>query len=192
MYNGGCKDRQPEILIIGDSIIRYVEIPGAITYCLSGAKVTVIMKLTSVLIDCHPCAHTLIVHLSTNDVVDKQSVMLRDQLESLAIKTQSLGRTSIFSGPVLAPSKSPKHFSRLYSLHEWLKCYCTATGHGFLGNFDCFWTRHHLHKPDGQLFGALSIRMHLIESAPNGLLKTSYNLLFLTLTDIHLSMTPHQ
>lgn len=150
------------------------------------------MKLTSVLMDCHPSAHTLTVHLSTNNVMDKQSVMLRDQLESLAIKTQSLGRTGIFSGPVLASSKSPEHFSRLYSLHDWLKCYCSVTGHGFLGNFDCFWTRRHLYKPDGQLFDALSIRVHLIESAQNSLLKTSYNMLFLTLTDIHLSMTSHQ
>lgn len=149
VYTGGCKDRQPEILIVGDSIIRSVELPGAITYCLPGAKVTDIIELSPVLIDRHPSAHILIVHESTNDVMDKESVILRDQLKSLAITTQSLGRTCIFSGPIPAPSKSPEHFSRLYSLHEWLKCFCTATGHGFISNFDCFWTRYDLFKPDG-------------------------------------------
>ena len=37
--NKSCFDRPPEILIIGDSIIRNVELPGAITYCLSGGKI---------------------------------------------------------------------------------------------------------------------------------------------------------
>lgn len=69
IYNGGCRDRQPEILIIGDSIIRSVELPGAITYCLPGSKVAYIIELSPVLTDLHPSAHTLIVHVGTNDVM---------------------------------------------------------------------------------------------------------------------------
>lgn len=68
-YNGGCKDRQPEILVIGDSIVRSVELPGAITYCLPGAKFADIIELSPVLIDLHPSAHILIFHVCTNDVM---------------------------------------------------------------------------------------------------------------------------
>lgn len=149
IYNGGCVDRHPEIIIIGDSIIRYVELPGAITYCLPGSKVVDIIELTPVLTDLHPSAHTIIVHIGTNDVMDKHSVKLHNQLESLAVTIQSLGKTCIFSGPFPTPSKSPERFSRLYILHEWLKTFCTATRLGFISNFDYFWTRHDLYKSDG-------------------------------------------
>ncbi len=49
-------------------------------------------------------------------------------LECLAITIQNLCKTCIFSGAIPTLSKSPEHFSRLYSLHEWLKTFCTATG----------------------------------------------------------------
>ena len=148
-FKGVCKDGEPEILIIGDSIIRYVEIPGAHTYCLSGGKIIDMLELAPALIDLYPSAHTLIFHVCTNDVMSRQSAKLRFQLESLAITIQSLGKTFIFSGPIPAPSKGPEHFSRLWSIHEWMKTFCIATGNGFISNFDCFWTRVDLYKSDG-------------------------------------------
>lgn len=119
------------------------------TYCLSYSKVADIIKLSPVLTDLHPSAHTLMVHVGTNDVMDKQSTKLRIQLESLAITIQSLGKTCVFSGPIPTLSKSSERFSRLYSLHEWLKNFCTATGQGFISHFDFFWTRHGLYNSDG-------------------------------------------
>ena len=52
--NKGCIDRPPEILIIGDSIIWNVELPGAITYCLSGGKTADFTELTPVLLELNP------------------------------------------------------------------------------------------------------------------------------------------
>ena len=42
-----------------------------------------------------------------------------------------------------------EHFSCMWGMHEWLKALCTATGLGFISNFDGFWTRSHLYKADG-------------------------------------------
>lgn len=150
IYNRGCVGRQADILIIGDSIVRSVEIPGAVTYCLPGGKVADIIELSPMLINLHPSAHTLIVHVGTNDVMDKQSVKLYEHFESLALKIQDLGKTCIFSGPIpTSPLKGSERFSRLVSLHEWLKYFCLATGYGFISQFDSFWTRPDLYKPDG-------------------------------------------
>ncbi len=33
VYSGGCADREPEFLLVGDSIVRFVGIPNGITYC---------------------------------------------------------------------------------------------------------------------------------------------------------------
>ncbi len=169
VYSGSCKERHREILIIVDSII----------YCLPGAKVAEIIELFTVLIDLHPTAHSLIFHVGTNNLMSKQSVILHDHLESLAITVQSLGKTCIYSGPVSAPSKSPEHFSRLYSLHEWLKCLCTATGHGFISNFDSLWTRLVLYKPDGLHPNMKGVRQ----------LTQNFIQLLLVVTDAHFSMT---
>lgn len=87
----------------------------------------------------HPSAHIVIVHMLTNDVMH--------QLESLAVTIQSMGKTCIF----LAPSpllQKDLIVSAVYSLHEWLKYFCNATGHGFISNFDYFWNRHDLYKPN--------------------------------------------
>ena len=39
LYSGGCENGEPELLLVGDYIIRFAEIPNRITYCLSGAKI---------------------------------------------------------------------------------------------------------------------------------------------------------
>lgn len=104
VYKGNCKD--PEILIIGDSIIRSVSLPGAFTYCLSGGRVADMIELASALFDLLPSAHTAIFHVCTNDILDRKSIILHDLLESLAVTVQSLGKICVFSGPIPAPSKS--------------------------------------------------------------------------------------
>ncbi len=130
VYKGNCK----EILIIGDSIIRSVILPSAFTYCLSGGKVTGMIELAPVLTKLHPSAHILIFHVWSNDVLNGQSVKSHEQLESLATTVQSLGKTSVFSGPIRASSKSSEHFGCLIQIHDWLKIFCIATEHGFINN----------------------------------------------------------
>lgn len=114
---------------------------------------------------------TLIIHMGTNYVMQRQSIILHDQLESLALTIQSLSKICVFSGPIPAPFISDEHFSCLFALHEWLKCFCTATGLGFICNFDCFWTSHALYKPDGLHLNTIGTR----QLAQNFIRHTAFN-----------------
>ena len=149
VYEDPQSDRAPEVIVIGDSIVRSVTIPNAITYCLSGAKVAELIEISPILVDRHPSAHTYVFHVGSNDVLNRESIRLRLNLESLVATIEGLGKNCVFSGPIPAPQKSSEHFSRIWALHEWLKTLCTSTGHGFISNFDCFWTRNGLFKADG-------------------------------------------
>ncbi len=59
----------PEILIVGDSIVRHLTLPGAITYCLSGGKVNDLIELFPTLIDLHPTVNFVLTHVGVNDVM---------------------------------------------------------------------------------------------------------------------------
>ena len=54
VYNSNCRD--PEFLLIGNSIIRFAELPRGITYCLD------IVEYFPPVLDHHPTVHTVIVH----------------------------------------------------------------------------------------------------------------------------------
>ena len=53
IYSGGHVDGEHEVLLVGDSIMQFVEVPNGITYCLQGAKILDIIELVPALIDCH-------------------------------------------------------------------------------------------------------------------------------------------
>lgn len=141
-----CK---PEILIVGDSIVRQLIIPGAITVSLSGGRVSDISKLIPSLLDWHPSVNTVIVHVGTNDVMARSSIKLQTELESLCLAIERLGKRCVMSGPIPLISWKHERFSRLYSLHNFLKNLCYATGQGFISNFDIFWTNAKLYRSDG-------------------------------------------
>ncbi|KAL7398411.1 hypothetical protein ABVT39_009423 [Epinephelus coioides] len=149
VYDDGCKNQPPEILIIGDSIIRNVHLPGSITYCLSGGKTTDFVELMPSIIDLHPTVQTVLIHAGTNDVMSRQSTQLHYDLESLVNTVESLGKICVLSGPIPTMLKSSERFSRLFSLHLWMHSFATATGLGFISNFDYFWTERDLFKSDG-------------------------------------------
>lgn len=52
------------------------------------------------------------------------------------------------SGPIPNLSKNSERFSRLFSLHHWLKNFCSAAGYDFISNFDYFWTNSRLYRAD--------------------------------------------
>lgn len=56
VYSGGCVDGEPEVVLVGDSVITFVETPNGITQCLDGVKILDIVELAPVLIDHHPTA----------------------------------------------------------------------------------------------------------------------------------------
>ena len=135
VYDKGCKNQLPEILVIGDSIIRNVHLPGSVTYCLSGGKTTDFIEIIPIIIDLHPSVHHILLHMGTNDVMSRQSVKLHHDLESLVITIESLGKICVLSGPIPTLSKSSERFSRHYSLHHWMRNFTTATGLDVISNF---------------------------------------------------------
>lgn len=139
----------PEILIVGDSIVRDLIIPSAITYCISGGRVIDISQLIPSLLDRHPSINIVIVHVGTNDVMARTSIKLQDELETLCLTIESHGKRCIMSGPIPFNSSHSERFSRLYSLHTWLKNFCSAAGHDYIANFDIFWTKSSLYRSDG-------------------------------------------
>lgn len=130
----------PEILIVGDSIVRYLTLPGAITYCLSGGKVVDLIELIPTLIDLHPTVNIVLAHVGTNDVMARNSSKLHADLESLCYTIESLGKCCLLSGPIPTP---------LFGLHHWLKNFCSAAGYDFISDFDYFWTNPSLYRADG-------------------------------------------
>ena len=139
----------PELLILGDSIVCFLALPGAITYCLSGGKTSDLIELIPTLLDIHPTVHTVIAHSGCNDVMSRQSSKLHRDLESLCCTVESLGKRCIISGPIPNASRNSERFSRLYSLHQWLQGFCSATGLDYIANFDSFWSNTSMYKADG-------------------------------------------
>ena len=102
IYNGGCLSGQPEILVIGTSITRFIKLPFGITYCFSGCKVSDVSFHNPALLDRHPTVHTVIVQ-----------VKLQSDFESLILALEGLGKTCILSGPIPSPGKGSERLSRL-------------------------------------------------------------------------------
>lgn len=88
----------PKYILVGDSIVRYVAIPNGITYSFSGAKIHDLVQCIPAIVEQYPSAHTVIVHVGTNDIRCRQSIKLRYDYELLAVTIESLGKIYIFSG----------------------------------------------------------------------------------------------
>lgn len=69
VYSSSEVSTDPKILIIGDSIVRHLTLPCAITYCLSEGKVTDLIGLIPSLIDVHHTVDIVLAHVGTNDVM---------------------------------------------------------------------------------------------------------------------------
>ncbi len=93
----------PEILIVGDSIVRYLTLPCAIT---SGGKVVDLIEIIPTLIDLHPTVNIVLAHIGTNDIMAINSSKLHADLESLCYTIESLGKCCLLSGPIPTLSKT--------------------------------------------------------------------------------------
>ena len=80
--------------------------------------------------------------------MDRKSAQLHSEIEELCVKLESLGKSCILSGPIPSPARGSECFSRLYSLHQWLKNFSIAAGYNFIGNYDLFWTRYDFYDKD--------------------------------------------
>ena len=136
----------PTTLIVGDSIIRNTRFFNAATHFFPGATVPVITsKLPGLLRSLPSSIRRVIVHVGTYDTAREQSELIKKDSFHFHFHVT---RVSTF----LVPSplgRGVGRFSRLLSLHTWLQSTCTALKFGLINNFDLFWDRSHLFRPDG-------------------------------------------
>lgn len=126
IYKGNPDTESPEILTVGDIIIRFLKLPGSMTYCHSEGKTADFRELIPALFDISPTVHTVIAHTGTNEVMFRQSAMLHYELEFLTV--ESLATYIAFYTSFLPAHADAKNFA-------------TASGLGFISHFDSFWTR---------------------------------------------------
>ena len=148
IYSYNNDTERAQLLVVRDSIVRNVKLPGAFTYCLSGGKTSDFSELIPALLDVHPSVHTVLVHTGTNDVMSREPFKLQSELSSLVDTIQSLGKRCVLSGPLGDLFNSSERFSRLLSLHTWMQNYCSATDVDFISNFDYFWNQRDFFKRD--------------------------------------------
>lgn len=136
---GRCLVSSLEFLLVGDSIVHFVELHRGLTYCFSGAKILDIAQYIPTIIELHPSAHTVFVHVATNDIKLKRSIKLQHDMELLAVTVESLGKH--FN--IWADSISKKRFFSI--LISGCRGYALPL-FGFIDHFDAFWNRRDLYK----------------------------------------------
>ena len=95
VFNNTKHNRKPSALVLGDSLVRHLILPGAITYCLSGGKIAEMIELAPTLVELHPTINFVILHVCTNDVMRKQSIQMQNDMESLCTTIESLGKRCV-------------------------------------------------------------------------------------------------
>ncbi|KAK2890520.1 hypothetical protein Q8A73_018820 [Channa argus] len=150
----------PTMLIIGDSIVRDVRLKSAKTFCFPGATVTDIAEKIPNLIERHPTATKVVIHVGTNDTKRQQSELLKRDFVSFLNSLENFhDRRFFISGPIPTLGRSVGWFSRLLSLHTWLQPQVSAHGLFYVDNFNLFWDRPQYFKQDGLHPNFLGSRM---------------------------------
>lgn len=140
----------PTTVIIGDSIVRHVRFFNAVTHCLPGATVRVILgKLPGLLQSLPPSVTQVVVHVGSNDSTRLASELIKTDFKDLFMFLKNCGKSVFLSGPTPTFGRGGERFSRLLSLHTWLQSTCTAYGFCFIDNFNLFWNRPSFYRLDG-------------------------------------------
>ncbi len=63
VYDGGCVSGEQEILVIGDSVTRFIKPACGLTFCFFGFEVLDVLDYAPALIEKYPTAHTVILHV---------------------------------------------------------------------------------------------------------------------------------
>ncbi len=162
----------PTTLIVGDSIIRHVRFFNAVTRCLPGATVPVILnELPELLRSLPGTVSKIIVHVGCNDTACKQSELLKADFRDLFSLLRTTGKAVFISGPIPTLARGAERFSRLLSLNTWLLSACRDSEVGFIDNFNLFWNRYSAYRPDGMHPNKLGSTMlaanlqHAVQSA---------------------------
>ncbi|CAI5670161.1 unnamed protein product [Oreochromis niloticus] len=154
-----------------DSIVRNVQMRGALTLSFPGATVVDIVDRIPNILASHPQANRLIIHIGTNDIPKQQSELLKLDFLQLFSLLGQLQVSALISGPTPTCGRGIGRFSRLLSLNTWLSSACVSHGVGFINNFKAFWERRHLFGADGLHLNAwgrrlLSANLDIVSDGP--------------------------
>lgn len=128
----------PSVLVLGTSMIRHVRVMNAVTSCHPGALVLDIKDSAPALLDFYPSISTVVLHAGTNDLKLEQSVKLEEDFVSLISSVKGKNKHCIVSGPFSPPRFGNMKYSRLRSLHIFLKKYCMDNQIPYVDNFLLF------------------------------------------------------
>ncbi|XP_049326468.1 uncharacterized protein LOC125786882 [Astyanax mexicanus] len=93
---------------------------------------------------------TVILHVGTNDTSARRSEVLKEHFRTLLDTARRLTRARLLiSGPMPTYRRGSQPFSRLYALHCWLRDWCSASGVGYVDNWESFRERPALFHRDG-------------------------------------------
>uniref|UniRef100_A0A1A8I174 SGNH hydrolase-type esterase domain-containing protein n=1 Tax=Nothobranchius kuhntae TaxID=321403 RepID=A0A1A8I174_NOTKU len=137
-------------LLVGDSIIRNVHFFNVMTRCFPSATIPALLdKLPGLLYSIPASVKRVIIHVGSNDVTRRESVITQQHFNHLFDILKSSGMSVSISGPIPTVSHGHGRFSRLLSLHSWLQSACRSHSFGFIDNFNLFWNRFSFFRRDG-------------------------------------------
>ncbi|XP_056613531.1 uncharacterized protein LOC130429143 isoform X2 [Triplophysa dalaica] len=149
-YAALCETKSNAV-VIGDSIVGNVRASfneGKVrTHCFPGTHV---LDVSAILKE-DASVGAVVLHAGVNDVRMRQSEILKRDFRSLVDTVRNASPTAriIVSGPLPTYRRGNKKFSRLFTLNNWLKSWCIEQKLLFVNNFDLFWERPRLFRPDG-------------------------------------------
>ena len=142
----------PQTLVVGDSAITNVgSMFGRNTKVLCFPDDTVSNmtdRILSIVAE-NPTLKFLVLHTGANDIMKRQSEVLKRDLGNLLNTVSSLNVEVFFSGPLPPVRGGCERFSRLFALNRWLSTACDVHSVHFIDNFNFFWDRRHFFKGDG-------------------------------------------
>ena len=105
-------------------MVREVHVAGEVAVHMSGAKVAEITAAIPDHLATRTHVATVIVHVGSNDIDGGYTEELKDNFRALITAVHTADKTCIISGPFPSPCFSHTKFSRIWSLHLWLKGRC--------------------------------------------------------------------
>ncbi|XP_053540893.1 uncharacterized protein LOC128634441 isoform X1 [Ictalurus punctatus] len=149
------RQTRPNTVIVGDSIVRNVRVASSKgkvrTHCFSGACVLDVAAQVSGILKKDERIGAVVLHAGTNDTRLRQTEVLKRDFSSLieTVRGRSPTAKIIVSGPLPTYRRGAEKFSRLLALNDWLVSWCNEQNLVFVNNWNLFWERPRLFRPDG-------------------------------------------
>ena len=109
----------------------------------------------------HPNVQNIVLHIGTNDVVKRESEVLKKDLIDLLNTVSYLKAEVTISGPLPPIGRGDEKFSRLMNLNTFLYSTCSARSVCFIDNFNFFWDRRHFFTRNGVLLNRSGVQLFL-------------------------------